>query len=789
MNRRATAADLELFVSCGLHCFPLVGKRPIPGSGGWKDATTDLSMLLEMIRRHPEAGNVGLQPGMSGLVVIDFDDHKGPAACPAFHRLIAYAEQYGGLPNTLEALTGSGGSHLYFRANPRYPIGQLNGIRNPETGKIEAGVDVRGTAGYVVAPPSIHPNGNAYAWKTNSGGFEPDQIAELPDWLALWLKPPRSEPAALDRPEHVDVAMPDDANVRRVEGIVAARCRKLAALREGESRRTAIQEAAYYLGGLLWTGYPAARLRAELIDAAIACGKWNADTQRVLDFGIQTGAQARVDLPPDSPGWTPRTSSRRQIQRSNDAPQGEQGGPVGDVPTQADEELRYQTTPDGRPYIVSPPGNQNGWFVALPGGGFSFIKNALLRQKLERLWPDLETTYTTGGENPQVKAMGSALLWKRYGADASAVFYTYLGESRFNPSRGDCGDLYVRVPALVREVPAVRHADVLEWLQVMCADQYEPMLDWLSTAPRLDLPTSVPVLIGDSGCGKSMLSFGVARYFGPAVTTFDGVTRNQFNDALLRSPVAICDEESTTGARSGVFRSLSANSRHAVEPKNQPSGTLIGNPRLFFNSNEDDAMKISRENLSARSEKAIGDRILLVECAAAATQWLVDRGGRDGLTAEWVDRRDGSPGKIAELVSWLYQNRDVKLGGRLAVHGDSARWARRVSVRQGMAGTVLDALSIYLSWDSSQREALPAHPFLFDDRYPGQAVVFNQKLRECWRDLLGEAPPNHKVIAAALSKIGGGEPATKRTLSNGKRPKCSLIPLDLIPDWDGPDAT
>jgi hypothetical protein len=51
-------------------------------------------------------------------------------------------------------------------------------IRNSAS-KIAPGVDVRGTGGYVLAPPSIHPSGRRYAWSVDSA----NAIAGPPAWL------------------------------------------------------------------------------------------------------------------------------------------------------------------------------------------------------------------------------------------------------------------------------------------------------------------------------------------------------------------------------------------------------------------------------------------------------------------------------------------------------------------------------------------------------------------------------------------------------------------------------
>ncbi|HYM33071.1 MAG TPA: bifunctional DNA primase/polymerase [Candidatus Cybelea sp.] len=114
--------------------------------------------------------NIGIVTGpISELVVIDVDPAHGGA-----ESLSALESAHGNLPQTIEAITGGGGRHLYF-ADEQGAIGNRVGI----TG----GVDIRGTGGYVVAPPSLHPSGRRYAWKPSCG---PDErpLATLPRWFA-----------------------------------------------------------------------------------------------------------------------------------------------------------------------------------------------------------------------------------------------------------------------------------------------------------------------------------------------------------------------------------------------------------------------------------------------------------------------------------------------------------------------------------------------------------------------------------------------------------------------------
>jgi hypothetical protein len=77
------------------------------------------------------------------------------------------------LPHTIEAVTGSGGSHIYF-VHP--------GFNMPNRVGLKPGIDLRGDGGCVVVPPSLHPIGKRYAWKRS---HHPDETkpACMPDWL------------------------------------------------------------------------------------------------------------------------------------------------------------------------------------------------------------------------------------------------------------------------------------------------------------------------------------------------------------------------------------------------------------------------------------------------------------------------------------------------------------------------------------------------------------------------------------------------------------------------------
>ena len=163
------ALDLALKYSrLGWQTFQLKARDKVPAVK-WADvATVEENQLLGWWEFNP-AANLGIATGKrSGIVVLDIDKDKG-----GYDSLVELQDKYGRLPLTPVSKTGSGGEHIFFV----YP--EHADIRN-SAGKLGAGLDVRGNGGYVVAPPSIHPNGNIYEWVVL-----PSQtpLAEMPEWL------------------------------------------------------------------------------------------------------------------------------------------------------------------------------------------------------------------------------------------------------------------------------------------------------------------------------------------------------------------------------------------------------------------------------------------------------------------------------------------------------------------------------------------------------------------------------------------------------------------------------
>jgi replicative DNA helicase len=136
--------------TCGRNECPSPGKHPRT-QNGFKDATTDPHLIEDWATRWPEL-NWALATGeASGLFVVDIDPRNS-----GFVSIERFEDERGdALPQTLTALTGGGGRHLFYL----YPAGGLPG-RKPWI----AGVDIKSDGGYVILPEGQHISGGSYRW-------------------------------------------------------------------------------------------------------------------------------------------------------------------------------------------------------------------------------------------------------------------------------------------------------------------------------------------------------------------------------------------------------------------------------------------------------------------------------------------------------------------------------------------------------------------------------------------------------------------------------------------------
>jgi hypothetical protein len=160
------------YVREGVPVFPLGGKNPFKGTHGFKDATTDESVVRRMWKEHPGA-NIGMPTGeKSGVFVLDPDGPRGAES------LATLEAKHKPLPETHEVRTGrsDGGRHLYFHQPADVKTKSGNSLLGPK-------LDVKGDGGYVVLPPSIHPDSKLLYTLVNDGG-----PAQAPAWLLTLVR-------------------------------------------------------------------------------------------------------------------------------------------------------------------------------------------------------------------------------------------------------------------------------------------------------------------------------------------------------------------------------------------------------------------------------------------------------------------------------------------------------------------------------------------------------------------------------------------------------------------------
>lgn len=165
-------AALE-YAQMGMSVIPLHGKRPY--FDNWYEVATRDHDTIERWWHQSPTDNIGIATGLkSQLFVVDIDPRNGGE-----DSLEMLTQRHGAMPTTWEVVTGSGGRHFYFRM-PNFPVGNVVGL--------EPGIDIKGTGGQVVSPPSIHPDTHRpYVWDgLNEISQEP--LADAPDWLLQQLQ-------------------------------------------------------------------------------------------------------------------------------------------------------------------------------------------------------------------------------------------------------------------------------------------------------------------------------------------------------------------------------------------------------------------------------------------------------------------------------------------------------------------------------------------------------------------------------------------------------------------------
>jgi Bifunctional DNA primase/polymerase, N-terminal len=276
--QRAVVLD---YAARGYAVFPCLPESKVPAfPGGFKNGTTNPATIRRWWLARPDY-NIGIATGVrSGVWVLDVDGAYGAVA------LIVLEATYGPLPVTLASVT-SNGCHLWFRYTCP--------IQCSADDRIGRGLDVRGDGGYVIAPPSVHPDGPIYCWTNDR------TPAVAPEWLVkLTRKPP-------PKPITSKIIFPTRPLGRSGAYGKAALDQEIATLANTPQggRNHALNRASFRLHQLVAGGeLDSNEVHKRLLDAAIANGLMTdpQDGARSVQATIASGARAGLQYPRSSRG-------------------------------------------------------------------------------------------------------------------------------------------------------------------------------------------------------------------------------------------------------------------------------------------------------------------------------------------------------------------------------------------------------------------------------------------------------------------------------------------------------
>ena len=219
---------ISLYQAKGLSIFPLwpKKKKPIEEWTIWQQSRPT-PQEVESWFKNGTKKNVAIVTGqVSGYIVLDEDKP------PVFQ---AWLKEHGyTIPATATVKTSTykddqGNAHQKFHYYFKHPGGKIKNMI-----KKIPGADIKADGGYVVAPPSIHPNGEQYEWCFGLGLDDYGDVP-APPWLLEFIEREVSPQVPL---ASGDLLPPDEDWVTNA----------LRGVNKGERNNIAAKLAGYYLG-------------------------------------------------------------------------------------------------------------------------------------------------------------------------------------------------------------------------------------------------------------------------------------------------------------------------------------------------------------------------------------------------------------------------------------------------------------------------------------------------------------------------------------------------------------
>jgi hypothetical protein len=258
-----TIVDEAIRLSSTFPVFPCKASKAPACPLGFKAATSDPSEIRRLF--NGSGALIGVPTGeASGFDVLDVDPRHGGDEWEK-------ANQHR-LPETRIHQTMGGGRHWLFR--------HVEGVHNSASA-IAPGIDVRGSGGYVVVPPSP-----SYSVVSDA------EIAHWPDWLLAEILPKTRAADPKPAPSSYD-PIPS----ARLEGFVRAVLSRVSSAPEGQ-KHFILRNQAMILGGVAHLG-PLSKpdLVRRLMDALPATALDRKGAEKTAEWGVEMGMQNPLDLP------------------------------------------------------------------------------------------------------------------------------------------------------------------------------------------------------------------------------------------------------------------------------------------------------------------------------------------------------------------------------------------------------------------------------------------------------------------------------------------------------------
>lgn len=294
--------------------------------------------------------NIGIVTGkISGLVVLDIDNEE------------AFKEaKKRGLNQNTPCTQSKRGLHFYFK-HPGYDLSNFVG-KLPD-------MDLRADGGYIIAPPSLHPDGVFYAWR-----IKPDThlLADLPEWI-IDLAKPQPAPA----PTRPQLTVIHGSAKGTAYGLAALASEVQNVLNAGEHlRNKTLNNAALKCGHLVAGGeLDRAEVEQALYDAALQIGLTDTESRGTIQSGLQKG----LTEPRSNPN--PLSKNKVNLQLYN-----QQRAINEKLPTDTDNDQEIRNTDTGNARRLVRLYGDNIRFVHESGSWLIWDKNRWIEDKRSQLY-------------------------------------------------------------------------------------------------------------------------------------------------------------------------------------------------------------------------------------------------------------------------------------------------------------------------------------------------------------------------------------------------------------------